>query len=150
MTWCTVLYMNDERKLSITPNVDRVLMSDTLKGQVPELDDENVTDFDEIQSHHVIVVADKIVNNQRTGLVGVLRGLTLGAESEIQFRIDLDEALDIIDAPGLAFGGFELCHGEKKSVKIQGPFNVKSARLEDISVQDQLCTLGLHLVKQAR
>ena len=125
-------------------------MSETLRGQVPELDDENVADIDEIQSHHIIVVADKIVNGARTGLVGVLRGLMLGVEPEIEFRIDIDEALDLINTQGLMFGNFELCHGEKKSVKIVGPFVVKSARMEDISVQDQLCTLGLHLVKQAR
>lgn len=145
--------MNEEDQkgsnFRIIPKVDRVLMSDTLKGHVPSLE-EDIDKFEEVQSKHVVVVAEKISGAQRTGLVGILRGVSLGVETEIEFRIDLREALEVIETPGLSFGRFALCHGEDKEIEIPGPFLVKEARIHDISVKDQLCTLGLHLVKPAR
>lgn len=137
------------QNFNIVPNVERVLMSDTLRGQVPSLE-EHDNDIEHMQLKHVVVVADKHVGANRSGLIGILRKIELGIETKIEIRIDLSEALDVIEAAGLFFGGFELCHGEERIVKIPGPYIVKCANICDISVPDQLCTLGLDLVKQAR
>ena len=127
----------------------QVLMSDVLKGQVPELEGEHPVD----QMHaatQVILIAEKIVGGKTEGMVGILRGLLLGQDPEIEFRTDLKEALFILKANQLSFTKFEIHYGEDIVVPIPGPFVVKAARIDEISPADQLCTLGLHLTKQAR
>lgn len=124
----------------------QVLMSDVLRGSVPELEGETAP-----AANHVVVIADRITNGgtKRDALVGVLRGILFDVDPEIEFRIALEEAMNIVQAPGLSFGGFELHHGER-IIPMPGPFVVKAARIDDINVPDQLCTLSLHLKKQAR
>lgn len=135
-------------KLTMNANTSHVLMSDALRGQIPELEGEERPD--PFEGKHVVVVAQKVVGNASTGLVGVLRGVHLGVEPEIEFRIDLSEALGLVQAQDLSFNGFELHHGESTVVKIPGPFIVKAARIDEISPAEQLCTIGLHLMKQRR
>jgi len=127
----------------------QVLMSDVLKGNVPELDGD--APVDQYQGKHVIVIAEKMTGggNKVEGLVGILRGILFDVDPEIEFRIDLKEALDIVEAQQLQFNRFEL-HHEERVIQIQGPFIVKAARIDDISAQDQLCTISLHLKKPAR
>lgn len=135
-------------KMSMNANTERVLMSEVLMGQVPELEGEERPDT--LEGKHVIVIAEKYVGATKTGLIGVLRGIHLGVEPEIEFRIDLSEALGIMSATALTFGGFELHHEQKVAVSIPGPFIVKACRVDEIDPGTQLCTIGLHLVKQQR
>lgn len=135
-------------KLKMNVNTSHVLMSDALRGVVPELEGEERPEPP--QGKHVVVIAQKVVGSKQEGLVGVLRGVHLGAEPEIEFRIDLSEALGLISAQNLSFVNFELHHGESTVVKIPGPFIVKAARIDEISPAEQLCTIGLHLMKQQR
>src|SRR5271165_4679128 len=127
----------------------QVLMSDVLRGQVPELEGEQ-RQIEELQAKHVLVVAEKATAVKTEGLVGILRGVLLGPEPEIEFRCDLKEALAILKANQLSFVKFELHYGDDVIVPIPGPFNVKAARIDEISPTDELCTLGLHLVRQQR
>lgn len=127
---------------------DRVLMSEALRGQVPELEGEAQVPA-ELVLNAVTVVAEKRIGDKVTAMVGVLRGVLLGSEPEIEFRCALDEALDVLEASQLSFGGFELHRGDRV-VQIKGPFLVKAARLDEIVPGDQLCTLGLHLARPAR
>lgn len=138
----------EQKKLRIQADPSHVLMSDVLRGQIPALEGEGSTD--QLDGKHVVVVAQKVVGQKTEGLIGILRGALLGTDPEIELRIDLKEALEIIRAPGLSFTGFELHHGEDLVIPIPGPFIVRAARIDEISAQDQLCTLGLHLVKQVR
>src|SRR3990167_7159243 len=131
--------MDPDKKLTMNVNTSQVLMSDALRGQIPELEGEERPD--PFEGKHVVVVAQKIVGQKESGLIGVLRGIHLGDEPEIEFRIDLTEALGLVQAQNLSFGGFELHHGESTVVKIPGPFIVKAARIDEISPADQLCTI---------
>lgn len=124
-------------------------MSDVLKGQVPEFDEEPSGDQHNA-AKHVILIAEKVTGGRTSGMVGVLRGILLGIDPEIEFRVELKEALDILQANNLVFTRFELHYGEDIVVPIPGPFIVKAARIDEISPVDQLCTLGLHLTKQSR
>jgi hypothetical protein len=134
--------------MELKTDPSRVLMSDVLKGQVPELEGE--AGLDPVSGKHVIVVAEKVTNgSKKEGLVGILRSVLFDVEPEIEFRIDLTEALNIVEAQRLAFGGFEL-HHEARVIPMPGPFVVKACRIDDISAQDQLCTISLHLKKQPR
>jgi len=123
-----------------------VLMSDVLKGQVPDLDDDVI---DEQRNLRVIVIGEMIIGSSRSAITGILRGVLFDVDPEIEIRVDLSEAMGLIQASQLSFGGFELHHGTK-IINMPGPFLVKAARLDEISPETQLCTLGLHLKKQQR
>ena len=123
-----------------------VLMSDVLKGQVSELDDVTV---EQLKSEHVIVIGDMCIGPKRTAIMGILRGVLFDVDPEIEFRINLEEALGIIQASELSFAKFQLHHGVR-IVEMPGPFLVKAARLDEIDATTQLCTLGLHLKKPLR
>lgn len=123
-----------------------VLMSDVLKGQVPELEGEVPA---AVVDRHVVVVIEKVVSNESTAVIGVLRGVLLGAEVELEFKCELKEALDILETKGLSIGHFEL-HHDQRVLQVPGPFIVKAARLDEISPVDQLCALGLHMTKLQR
>jgi len=134
--------------MEMKADTDRVLMSEALRGQVPELDGEPQV-APEIINRAVTVIAEKRVGDKVTAMVGVLRGIQLGTEVEIEFRCELAEALDVLEAQQLSFGGLELHHGERV-VPVKGPFVVKGARLDEIALDDPLCTLGLHLARPQR
>lgn len=125
-----------------------VLMSEVLRGQVPSLEGEHPVD--QLAHQHVVVIAEKVVGGKAEGMVGILRGILLGTDPEIEFRAELREALEILKATNLSFNRFELHLGESLVVPIPGPFIVKAARIDEISPSDQLCTLGLHLSRPAR
>lgn len=133
--------------MEMKADTNHVLMSDVLKGQVPELEGEHPVD--QLHGKHVIVITERVIGDKVDGMVGILRGLMLGENPEIEFRCDIKEALAILKANSLSFNRFELHHGEDV-VPVVGPFIVKAARIDEIVVQDQLCTLGLHLQRQAR
>ena len=120
-------------------------MSESLKGQVPALEGELVPPAGD----HVLLVAEVQIGDKVRTMVGILRGMLLGAEPEVEFRCELKDALDVIEAKQLQFRRFELHHGERV-VPVPGPFAVKSARLDEIMPVEQLCTLGLHLARPAR
>lgn len=133
--------------MEMKANTEHVLMSDVLKGQVPELENEHPVD--QLHGKHVIVISERVIGDKVDGMVGILRGLFLGENPEIEFRCDIKEALAVLKANLLSFTRFELHHGEDV-VPVIGPFVVKAARIDEIVVQDQLCTLGLRLQRQAR
>ena len=139
--------MKFPNQIEVQPDTSNILMSDVLKGNVPALDETTVEAMP--QDRHVVVVADKVTASKREGLVGILRGVLFDADPEIGFRVELDEAMKLIEEPGVSFASFELHHGERV-VKMPGPFTIKTARIDDISAQDQLCTISLQLKKQAR
>lgn len=134
--------------MEMKANPNNVLMSDVLKGQVPEL--ENELPIDQVHGKHVVVIAQRTIGDRTDGMVGILRGLLLGESPEIEFRCEIKEALEVMQANSLSFSKFELHHGVDTVVPIPGPFIVKAARIDEISAQDQVCTLGLHLQRQAR
>ena len=139
--------MKFPNQIDVQPDTSRVLMSDVLKGNVPELEGDVTEGVP--NNRHVVVIAEKVTAVKKEGLVGILRGVFFDTEPEISFRIELDEAMGLVEAPALSFNSFELHHGER-IVKMPGPFIVKAARIDDISAQDQLCTISLHLMKQQR
>lgn len=134
--------METEEKTTLSiPNNERVLMSEQLKGQVPEFDDERL---DEIAGSFVHVIADRRFKGEPDPLVGMLKTILFNVEPELEFTVELAEAIRSVSTDGLTFGGFELHHGETDT-KIPGPFSVVSARIQDIDPARQTCVLALHL-----
>lgn len=142
--------MANDSKIQVRPNTSRVMMSDVLKGSIPDIEDD-VPDAGQQGTQHVVVIAAKRAANkpEPTPIVGILRGVMFGVDPQVEFRVQLSDALDIIEQPNVSFDGFELHHGER-IIKMPGPFLITAARIDEIIVQDQMCTLGLHLKKPAR
>ena len=123
------------------PDTSRILMSEVLKGQVPELGDSN---FAEIAAGMVTVVADRIVGQQSVPLVGIMHSVLFDAQPEIEFRVALSEAFDIVEATDLHFNDIDMHHGTR-IIKLRGPFQVSAARIQEIDSSGQVCTLMLSL-----
>ena len=132
--------------MKLNADTNRVLMSDVLKDRLPQLEDDVL---EPIQGKHVLAVGHMVSGNETKGVTGILRGVIFGAVPEVEFRLDLEDALGIVQAPQLQFSKFELHHGDKV-IDMPGPFVVSMCRIDDISAQDQLCTIWLQLKRQAR
>lgn len=122
-----------------------VLMSDVLKDKLPDLAEQ----VENARKKHVIVVGHMVIGTKTEGITGILRGVLFGAAPEIEFRIQLESALTIIQTSNVSFAKFEL-HHEERIVDMPGPFTIVAARIDEILAQEQMCTLGLHLKRAAR
>lgn len=128
--------------MELKPDPSRILMSDALKGQLPELESEIA---DQLHGQYVHVVADRRIGGQQLPLAGLLRTVLFDTHPEIEFKVELSEALATVKANDLSFEGFELQHGEETTLNIPGPFAVKAARLQEIDPTTQTCVLALQL-----
>ena len=120
------------------------MMSDVLKGQIPTIEDELVEQKVETS---VIVIAQRVMGAKNEPLVAILKGVLFGVEPEVELRVCLDDAFNVIQATDMTLASLELHHGER-IISMPGPFIIKQARIDEIS--DQMCTLGLHLKRQVR
>ena len=136
----------------IKAETSRVLMSDVLKGRVPEdLEDEAVAGaVDVLEKEVVSVIANvQVGTGKATAVCGILRSVLFESEPELEFRVTLDDALSIVEAQQLQFLGFELHHGDRV-IKGPGPLLIKGARIDDIDAPNGLCTLSLGFKRPAR
>lgn len=140
--------MEPKEPKAIQADTSRILMSDALQGQLADLTDEA---YDSLAGAGVYVIVDRRVGGQQLPLAGVLRSVLFDVTPELEMRVQLEEALAVVQATDLTIGEVELQHGEKTTVKMPGPFTIKAARIEDIDVPGQLCVLllQLHRVKKA-
>lgn len=127
--------------MELKPNVSRILMSDILKDQVPELESDAV---DELQKQYVHVIADRRIGGQQVPIAGLLVAVLFDITPELEFRVELGEALATVKAEQLSIHSFELQHGDV-TVPVPGPFMVKAARIQDVDVFNQTCVLSLQL-----
>lgn len=128
--------------MDVTVNRSKLLMSDSLRGHVPELEDEQQvvpTDADPVS-----VVISAQFGQKATAIVGLLRGVLFGTDPELEVRLQLDEALDVVSSPNFAFLGFAVHHGDRE-VKVMGPFLVTAVRIDDVNANEGLCTLSFGL-----
>jgi len=116
-------------------------MSDTLKDHLPDLESDVV---DQLQDQYVHVVADRRIGAKSLPITGLLVSVLFDVQPEIEFKVELSEALITVSANTLSFVSFELHHGET-TVPIPGPFIVKAARIQDIDALNQMCVLSLQL-----
>ncbi len=89
--------------MELKPDTSRILMSNALKGQVPELESEMV---EQMQGQYVPVVADRRIGGQQLPLAGLLRTVLFDTSPEIEIKVELIEAIRAVKANDLVFGGF--------------------------------------------
>lgn len=126
--------------MEIKPIKDKMLMSEELRNQFGDGDE-----IGDVASNYVHVIADRRINGQPDPITGLLSSILFSKEPEIEFKVQLDEALRSVKESNVAFHNFELQHGSESSIKIPGPFIVVAARIQDIDVHSQTCILALHL-----
>lgn len=128
--------------MELKHNPTRVLMSDVLKDTLPELDEGQINLLSE---QYVHVVAERIVGQKLEPITGILSSALFAAVNpEIEFKVLLKEAFDVIEASDQTFNGFQLQHGTR-NIDMTGPFTVKAARVQDIDPELQTCVLALQL-----
>jgi len=134
----------------IDSTTNRLLMSDSLKGMIPELEDEitqNLTSMDSV----VITV---IEINGLEPIIGTLDGIQIEKQSiKLDVKLKLEEAYDMFTL--IASGGDcdLLCNGiqlhlSEKINRIIGPYILTSPKLFGIDISNKLCVLGMDLLKK--
>ena len=135
--------------MNIRPETARVLMSEALKGHLPEPDEDGDYDqFSAMAGNAVYVVIDRRLSGQSTPLSGLLRSVLFDAEPELEVMIELSEALAVVKAENMSIEGFELHHGNDTTVTVPGPFTLKAAMIQDIDVMQQSCIIALQLQRK--
>lgn len=138
---------DDEQGNVAFPNTDRLLMSEELRGAVPELEgqvDALSRLANEMVTQNLIkVVIHRFFGEVEDSMLGVVQSFRLGVSpNEFAFTVGIDEAFKTIDRDGLSFGGFELHYGEMVK-DVVGPFRVLNVIIQDIDPLKNLCTMHL-------
>lgn len=128
----------------VSAQAPRLLVSDALRDQLPDdLDAEVASELD--ASAISVVIAVQVGDTQK-GVAGILRSVLFEKEPEVELRVTVDDALAFVSAANLRVINFELQTGDR-TIKVDGPFSVKGARIDDISIDNQLCTLSVGMQK---
>ncbi len=131
--------------MELKANPSKILMSDALKGQLPDFEDEKVARMSE---QYVHVIIDRWVADKPVPLVGLLRSVLFDTEPELDVKVDLIEALEVVKSTDLMIKGFELQHGADTTISVPGPFSVKAARIDNIDAMTSTCILMLQLQRR--
>ena len=133
--------------MHVKPENSRLLMSEALKGRLPaELEDEAA---ETLGNQAISAVIKLKIGDKSTAVIGILRSVLFEKEPELEARVALDDAFNIVSSQNVTFLGFELHYGEKAVVKVDGPFVVKGVRLDEVDALNQLCLLSLGLKRPA-
>ena len=140
-TLCIVVGMIDDKD-------NRLLMSDSLKGMVPTLEDEVVG---RLQDSFVIVSLETSHDEKGNDVLsGVCSGVSFEATSvKVDLRIELPRGYDFLKRilkETVICNRLYLSRGDDV-MKIEGPYRIVSPRLSDFDYQDILCTMGIDLFK---
>lgn len=131
-----------------------MMMSDELKGNVPVLENDEV-----LGTAFVVTVEGWIANPEAvdghgtSSIVGALRSVLFAAEPEVEFRVRLQSAFDVVEANNLMFTSFTI-QQQDKTVELKGPLTVASARISQVDSDNdpdrQMCVLTLSLRRPAK
>jgi len=133
-------------------NGNRLLMSDDLRGKVPELDDDILKQY---ESNFVFGVLEGVDPDNGNDMVGNLVGLALEEIVKWDFRVNLTTALRFISKyaiddhtrqPVIPCSGFQLFLGDD-AIRFPGPFVVVRPKMYDVDNNTKLCTLAVDLMR---
>lgn len=128
----------------IDTNDNRLLMSDSLRGMVPELEEEIL---ERVQDGYISIA---LLQNEQEPLTGICVGISYDVtEVKIDMRMELRKAYQFMKR----LTQEEVITREinvnlsNDLVVIEGPHRVKSPRLTDFDHSTKLCTIGVDLFK---
>ena len=125
--------------------VNRLLMSDSLKGVVPDFEDD-VSKYED-----AFVVASIVFGEEHKQILSAsLVGFSFeGAVTKLDIRLSTLEAFKIskkIISDSLECSECFLTLASE-DIRLGGPFQISSPKLLDFDRQNKLCTLGIDLIK---
>jgi hypothetical protein len=130
---------------------NRLLMSDSIKGMVPELEDDQI---EQLSDSYVMTTFQFLLEGTEKILGGSLVGISLENLEEIKLdvRVNLGDAYDIIkkyveETSRLSCGMFYMHLGDSE-IPFSGPFEVSRPKIHDFDHQNKMCTLGVDLIKR--
>jgi hypothetical protein len=133
---------------------DRLLMSDSLLGMVPELETESVS-VSKFSDSFIVATLDFTEAGIADILVGSISGLSIennSTEIKLDIRVNIDEAFGIIKkfkTTGLSCRMFYM-HLDDDEIVMEGPFKFSSPKIMNFDHQNKMCTLGVDLIKFGR
>jgi len=134
--------------MEVRADPSRLLMSDSLRGTVPRLEED-----DEGPGDGFVVTAEgqaRLPGGRELRLVGAVRSVLFDrAEPEVELRVPLTDALDVAEGiGGVTFDGFTI-QRQERSVEVAGPLSVRAARISEVDAdadpRTQTCVLALAL-----
>jgi hypothetical protein len=130
--------------------VPNVLISSSLKDQLSDEITNEAFDQSNVYNNSITVVLNLSFGSTPNVMVGMLRSVLFDFEPEIDVRMQAADAFGIVSANNVSVLGIEIHRGENVVTLGQGPFVIKCARIDEISIADGLCTLSLGLKRHPR
>jgi hypothetical protein len=118
-----------------------LLMSEELHGQIPDLDEQYFTLIENL----ILVRGIFETPDGEDYLDGPLVAILSSDNPEVEIKLNLPLALDVVRRKSnLVFKSFNVYHKKVPTV-LNGPFTISAAKICDINVNEQYCTLILGL-----
>ena len=132
----------------IDTQANRLLMSDSLKGMVPDLEDDASQIVSQLVNSFVITAIEL---HGSEPLVGTLDGISYDEKTiKLDIKLKLEQAYDMFT--DLAVGKTVTCeaiqmHLSERMNRIMGPFKLVSPKMFAIDAQEKMCVLAIDLIK---
>lgn len=126
---------------------NRIMMSDSLRGVLPEFEDQ----IQEFSEAFVVVTIEVNSDDMSDLLSGGLVGISFESSEEIKLdiRVSINKAYDVIKkhtTSGLTSRMFFLHLGDDEIV-FQGNYKISRPKMDSFDHQNRTCTLGVDLIK---
>ena len=127
---------------NVKADATRLLMSDVLKGNVADVEDQ----VEQLGLMTTYVIIDRVVDNEMVPFSGTMRGIVFSDRiEEVELRIGLDDATDILEKGTFRIASVLIQVGESDIRTFKGPYYTNKIRIDEIDAPSQLCVLGLQL-----
>jgi len=131
----------------IDDNDNRLLMSDSLRGMLPDLEDDQL----KLLSDAFVIATIELLFEQNVEVVaGSLAGASFdNLEIKLDIRAGLNDAYDVIKkfkTSGLSCRLFYLHRGDDE-ICFEGPYKISSTKIMDFDRQLKMCTIGFDLIR---
>lgn len=129
-------------------NFDNLMMSDSIRGQIPDLEDDAVK---KLEDSFLVAALEVKFGDSIEPLVGSTVGLSFESDMNISvdLRVSTPDAFDLLKKHGafavecttfyVYLGQEEICH--------RGPYRFTSLKVLDFDHQNKMCTLGIDMVR---
>lgn len=123
-------------------------MSDSIRGMVPELEEDQVQ---QIQETIIVSAIELSSKGKKNIVIGNLIGISVENDIKLDARIKTDEAYQIsksiLQGQELKCDGFQI-HYSEDGFRVAGPFKIMSHKMLDFDHSSKMCTLALDLTKE--
>ena len=129
--------MTNKNKLAIAASRSSILMSDVLKGNVPELDEDAV---DEHAHRFIMTTMELTIDGEDADppIAGSINNIELSDDTYVEVRVALADAFDIlrtwdVKRATMKIKAYHLTCGQE-TMSTAGPFEISSVTLKELSL----------------